>query len=81
MPQGLVAPYQVKLHTEDRLIWAPMDCDSVIRALKARRIVKAKRPGAKTEEQEEPPLPPQPPPAAQGHDHAGHAHSGAHFAY
>ena len=35
MPPGLVAPYQIKLDSEEDdndYIWAPRDCDSVIRA-------------------------------------------------
>ena len=31
MPEGMVAPYQVQLDEDGCLIWAPHDCDSVIR--------------------------------------------------
>ena len=33
MPAGMVAPYQIQLDEDDSLIWAPRDCNSVIRMI------------------------------------------------
>ena len=33
MPQGVVAPYQIRLDEDDDLIWAPADNDCVLRAI------------------------------------------------
>ena len=68
MPQGMVAPYQIRLDDDDGLIWAPKDHDCVIRRL----VEDGTRPGKSPRPQGDGAGPSGAPPGATGanaHDH------------